>query len=319
MGRGRREPPGLLAVPVALLLDGLLGEPPAAVHPVVWIGKAITALERGAPTGSVARLAYGAAMTLGVVGGAAIAGRAVARVAARLPWPLGFLLEAWVLKTMLSVRALIEAGSELQHCLEAGDLDGARRAAGALVSRDVRALDAPLLAGAAIESLAENASDSIVAPLAYYAVGGLPTALAYRASNTLDAMIGYHGQYEHLGKAAARLDDLLNLLPARLSAGLLILGGAVAGGDVATGIEITLRDHGLTASPNAGWPMSAMAGLLGTRLEKTGHYSLGAELPPPDLPAIDHAAEIVKAATVLAVPVTLGLGWLRGLCGRTWR
>ena len=135
--------------------------------------------------------------------------------------------------------------------------------------------------------------------------------MAYRAANTLDAMIGYHGPYEQLGKAAARFDDLLNLAPARLSSALLLGGGSLAGGDLATGLEVTRRDHVLTASPNAGWPMSTMAGLLGTRLEKPGHYRLGAELPPLDLPAIDHAAEIVKVATVLAVPVMLAV---RQLC-----
>ena len=135
-------------------------------------------------------------------------------------------------------------------------------------------------------------------------------ALAYRAANTLDAMIGYHGEYEHLGKAAARLDDLLNLLPARLTSALLLAAGAVGGGDLGTGVAITRRDHGRTASPNAGWPMSTIAGLLGTRLEKPGHYTLGDELPPPDRPAIDHAVELVKTATVLALPVTLSIGWL---------
>jgi adenosylcobinamide-phosphate synthase len=180
----------------------------------------------------------------------------------------------------------------------------------ALVSRDAASLDCALLTSAAVESLAENASDSIVAPLVYYAVGGLPAALAYRAANTLDAMIGYHDEYEHLGKVAARLDDALNLLPARLTSGLLLAAGALAGGDVPTGLAATRRDHARTASPNAGWPMSTMAGLLGTRLEKPGHYLLGCELPPPDLPAIDHAAEMVKTMTVLTVPVVLGVRWL---------
>ena len=137
--------------------------------------------------------------------------------------------------------------------------------------------------------------------------------MAYRAANTLDAMIGYRGSYEYLGKAAARLDDVLNLVPSRLSAGLLLAGGALVGGDLTTGVEVMVCDHHSTASPNAGWPMSVMAGLLATRLEKSGHYALGAELPPADVPAIDHAAEIVKAATVLTVPVVLGLSRLTRL------
>ena len=174
----------------------------------------------------------------------------------------------------------------------------------ALVSRDASDLDCSLLTSAAVESLAENAADSIVAPLVYYAVGGLPAAFAYRAANTLDAMIGYRDEYEHLGKVAARLDDALNLLPARLTSALLLAAGALGGGDVATG----LADHPARSRPRRPVRTPAgrcrtMAGLLGTRLEKPGHYVLGAELPQPDLPAIDHAAELVKTMTVLTVPV----------------
>jgi adenosylcobinamide-phosphate synthase len=297
-------------LPLALALDAAFGEPPASTHPVVWIGMVISALTRFAPTGATARLAYGAGTTAIVVVGAALTGMAASRFASRLPRPLGLLLEAWLLKTILSARALLEAGSRVEDCLDRDDLDGAREAARALVSRDVGCLGPRLLTSAAIESLAENTGDSIVAPLFYYAIGGLPVALAYRAANTLDAMIGYHGEYEHLGKAAARLDDLLNLVPARLTSALLLAAGAVGGGDLGTGIAITRRDHSLTASPNAGWPMSTIAGLLGTRLEKPGHYVLGGDLSPPDLPAIDHAVELVKTATALALPVTLGVRWV---------
>jgi adenosylcobinamide-phosphate synthase len=180
-----------------------------------------------------------------------------------------------------------------------------------LVSRDASALDAGLLTSAAVESLAENTVDSIVAPLLAYASGGLPGAFAYRAINTLDAMIGYRGAYEYLGKAAARLDDLVNFVPARISAGLVIAGGALAGGEVGLGVR-TLRTHGSrTASPNAGCSMAAMAGLLGITLEKPGHYVLGDPSPAPDLAAIDHAAEIVKVTTFLAVLLALAVAWLR--------
>jgi adenosylcobinamide-phosphate synthase len=293
--------------PLALALDGLFGEPPTPLHPVVWIGTAISALERRAPRHGALALLAGAITTGCVVGSAASAGAIISRAARRLPGPLGALVEAWVLKTMLSTRALLVAGLEMERRLANDDLDGARTAARALVSRDVDGLTQQQLASAAIESLAENTADSIVAPLCFYAVGGLPAALAYRAAHTLDAMIGYRGEYELLGKASARLDDVLNLGPARLSAALLLAAGTIWGGDVPTGLAVTRRDHGRTASPNAGWPMSAMAGLLGTRLEKPGHYTLGADLPPPDLPAIDHAAELVKGVALLSLPVVLAV------------
>ena len=305
-------------LPVALILDLAFGEPLNWAHPVVWIGTIVSALERRAPSGTIPRLVYGAAMTALTVGGAALVGSAIDRFLSRLPRVLSVPLEAWLLKTMLSARGLLAAGKSLETCLDQGDLDGAREAARALVSRDVSQLDQPLLASAAIESLAENTTDSIVAPLAFYAVGGLPAAFAYRASNTLDAMIGYRGEYEYLGKVAARLDDLLNLAPARLTSLLLLAAGAVGGGDLGTGAAATWRDHDRTASPNAGWPMSTMAGLLGTRLEKPGHYVLGPDLPPPDVPAIDHAAELVKTATLLAVPVVIALGWMGRRLARPW-
>jgi adenosylcobinamide-phosphate synthase len=313
-------PGSTLAIPLALALDAVFGEPPARAHPVVWIGTAVSALERLAPDGETARFLYGVFVTSTVISGAALLGLGASRVAARLPFGLGLLLEAWLLKTALSARALLEAGSRVETCLDRDDVDGAREAVKALVSRDVESLDGPLLASAAIESLAENSSDSIVAPLFYHAIGGLPAAMAYRAANTLDAMIGYRGTHEHLGKAAARLDDVLNLVPARLASALLLAAGTVGGGDFRTGLAMTRRDHGRTASPNAGWPMSTMAGLLDTRLEKSGHYVLGVGLPPPDLPAIDHAGELVKIATVIAIPLMPGVSWIvRRLASRTPR
>jgi adenosylcobinamide-phosphate synthase len=276
----------------------------------MWMGAAISMMERSAPAAPVPSLVYGAAGTAAIVGGTALAGAIGSRLLARLPSPLGLLLESWLLKTTLSARSLIEAGLAVEAHLGDGELDSARDAVTALVSRETAELDGPLLTSAAIESLAENTSDSIVAPLLYYAIGGLPAALGYRAANTLDAMIGYRGQYEYLGKAAARLDDALNLLPSRLSSLVLLVAGAIGGGDVPTGLSVTLRDHNRTASPNAGWPMSTMAGLLGTRLEKPGHYQLGCDLPPPDLPAIDHAAQLVKIATgVIGVSLPV-VAWL---------
>ena len=132
---------------------------------------------------------------------------------------------AGLLKVTFSFRDLIEAAELVRRHLTAGDLEAARRGLRALVSRAAEGLDGGQVASAAIESLAENLSDSLVAPLLYYAGFGLPGALGYRAANTLDAMIGYHGEHEELGKAAARLDDACNLVPARLTA-LLLLGAA---------------------------------------------------------------------------------------------
>jgi adenosylcobinamide-phosphate synthase len=160
------------------------------------------------------------------------------------------------------------------------------------------------VAAGAVESLAENASDSVVAPLFFFALFGLPGALAYRAINTADAMVGYRGAYEYLGKAAARLDDLANFIPARLCAALLLVAGTVDGLDGTRGWRILGRDGGKTASPNAGRPMAAMAGLLGVRLTKPGHYALGDDLTPPGPETIGRAFKVVRKAAYLACFLT---------------
>src|SRR5262249_46813113 len=147
--------------------------------------------------------------------------------------------------------------------LDADNLDEARVALRSLCSRDPSELSREELLAATIESLAENASDSFVAPLFYFALFGIPGAIAYRAINTLDAMIGYRGKSEALGKFAARLDDVANFIPARLTALLFLALGWLLGSDAARGWRILRRDGANTPSPNGGRPMATMAGLLG--------------------------------------------------------
>jgi adenosylcobinamide-phosphate synthase len=221
------------------------------------------------------------------------------------------LLEAVLLKSVFSLRRLLEAGREVELALRAGDLPAARRSVSwHLVSRDTSTLGAGQVASAAVESLAENLPDSFLAPLLAYAAGGLPLAWAYRFGNTADAMVGYHDeQHEHLGKFAARLDDALNWLPSRLGGALLALAAPAVGGEARQAWRVMRDQHGRTLSPNAGWPMSAVAGALGVRLEKAGHYRLEGG---PDLPGADdvrRARRLVLAAAVLGAALAAGLGW----------
>src|SRR5262249_42349128 len=146
----------------------------------------------------------------------------------------------------------------VRDALDAGDLRGARAGLPSLCSRDPSALSVAAVTAATIESVAENASDSVVAPLLFFGFFGLPGAAFYRAANTLDAMIGYRGPLERVGKVAARLDDCLNFVPARLTAFLLLAAGAGTGADVARGFATLRRDAARTESPNAGRPMAAM-------------------------------------------------------------
>lgn len=296
---------------VALGLDLLFGEPPALIHPVVWMGIAIGRIESSAPRHRLPRLAHGGVHVAAITATAALAGVFLSHGLRAWPPIVAVPIEGALLKTTLSLRGLIEAGWRVERDLDRQHLGAARRDVRALVSRDPGALDQALLASAAVESIAENASDSVLAPLLFYVAGGLPAALAYRAVNTLDAMIGYHGEHEYSGKAAAVTDDLLNYVPARLTAAAIVIGAALAGGDVRGAWETLRRDRSRTESPNAGWLMSAMAGALGVRLEKPGAYRLGAPLAPADTPAIDHAIQILLAAMLAALPLLFGLAHAR--------
>lgn len=301
---------------LALALDLALGEPPNQLHPVVWIGTLVGALERRAPRDRPGpELVYGAGMTLAGLLAAALPAAALEyalRKYARPRWAVA-LLGAALLKPAFAGRALFQAVAAVRRPLVEGDPAGARLALRSLVSRDPSQLDAPLIAAAAIQSLAENASDSFVAPLLYYALLGLPGVWAYRAANTLDAMIGYRGRYEHLGKPAARLDDLLNLAPARLTALLIVAAAALSGADARQAWAAWRRDHAQTASPNGGHPMAAIAGALGVELEKTDHYRLNSGARPP-LPG-----DIARAERVVALALALAAGLATAAAARRVR
>jgi adenosylcobinamide-phosphate synthase len=294
---------------LAVALDLALGDPPNRWHPVAWIGALIAGGRRLAERVPPRFLtAYGAALII-VVAAVTLAGSLAALgVCRKLPWPVGVLLEAWLLKLTFSIRGLVSAVWEVRDALAACDLATARAAvARHLVSRPVATLDAGATASAAIESLSENLTDSWVAPLCFFLAGGLPVAFVYRAVNTADAMIGYReGVLERLGGAAARLDDLLNLVPSRLAALAVVGGAALARASAARAWRAWRRDAAQTASPNAGQTMAAMAGALGVTLEKHMHYRLGAG-GLPDATAIDRGVRVFAAAAGLALVAALAL------------
>jgi adenosylcobinamide-phosphate synthase len=266
---------------LALALDWLVGDPPNRFHPVAWMGQGIAWAERRAPRrGPLAEFVYGLGLALGGAAVMGSIGACVERILVPVP-----LLGVWLFKCTFASKSLATAAGEVQQALEANDLDEARRRVSwHLVSRDTSALSAEHVAAATIESVAENTSDGFVAPVFYYLLFGLPGALVYRFLNTADAMLGYHDErHEWLGKAAARLDDVANFIPARLTALLLLLAAWLNGEEARRGWMIWRRDAGKTASPNAGQPMSAMAGVLGVELEKQSVYRLGEgqRLPPP--------------------------------------
>ena len=304
---------------LALFFDFVLGDPPNPLHPVAWMGSLIAADKRRAPArGRLARFAYGAALDIGGASAMAGVGYLLERLIAHLPSPLDAAAEAGVLKLVFTLRGLGDAAEEVQAALDADDLPEARRLVSwHLVSRDTTTLSASKVAAATVESVAENTSDGVVAPLFYYHLGGLPAAFAYRFLNTADSMLGYHDPvHEWLGKAPARLDDLVNLVPARLSALFIALASPLSGTDGQRAWRIWQRDKGVTSSPNAGHPMSAMAGALDVELEKIGHYRLGAGQKAPQAEDIGKSVRLTRFAVALGAGVALGLPLLVHLSRR---
>ena len=291
----------------ALLADALIGEPPARFHPTVWMGNWISAgLRRHHSRSNAASFRDGAALV--AVGAAISAVLALALDAAigTVPGILGSIARGVALKPALSLRPLLSAGRIVQAALERGELDEARRLLGMhLVSRDTSELSAAEVAGATIESIAENLNDSVVAPLLAFRLGGLAGAYAFRMINTADAMLGYRTPtLEWFGKAAARTDDVAAFIPARIAAALICCSAPVGSGSAYGAATTAIRDAGLTASPNAGWPMAAMAGALNLRLTKRSHYALNEKGRDPQPHDIGRSCRIVLTSAIVAAVIT---------------
>jgi adenosylcobinamide-phosphate synthase len=298
----------LATVLFAGVIDVTMGEPPSAVHPVVWMGRLIGALERRRPRGRPgAESAYGVLIVAVTAGTAFAAGLTVTFVLDRLPWWLGLPLGAYALKTTFSLRGLVRAGRDVQRALLAGT-DEARSYLRALVSRSPD-LDPPLIVSATIESLAENLTDSVVSPLLYYALFGLPGALAYRAVNTMDAMLGYRDDREYVGKTAARCDDVANWVPTRIT-GLLLVGVSATKGTAGRAWWALRTQHRPEYGPNKTFAIATMAGSLGVQLQKPGAYALGAPGRSLTADVIDDAVWRVWATGGVAVALAAGLAAL---------
>ena len=270
-----------------MVLDAVFGDMPALFarvpHPVVLAGRAIAFFERklNRPQRSArSRRERGVVTVIVLVGAAAALGWALQWLCRQAP--AGAIVEALAIAVMLAQRSLFVQVGTVAAALLTGGVPAGRQAVAHIVGRDPQSLDAPGIARAAIESLAENFSDGVVAPACWYLVFGLPGLFAYKMANTLDSMIGHHApRYEAFGWAAARFDDLLNLVPARLSA-LLLAAAAAFAGDASPEMawRIMLRDARKHRSPNAGWPEAAVAGALGLALAGPRVYAEGA-VPDP--------------------------------------
>lgn len=288
---------------LALSVDLALGDPPNIVHPVAWMGQVISFLERGGrKLRPVWQFIYGVMMTFLAAAIFVIPAYFLLNYLQDLNQIAYIIVGGVFLKLTFSIRGLWRAAAKIKLLLQADKLGKTRFELRALVSRHTRNLDKSLMASAATESVAEGIGDSVVAPLFYFLLLGVPGAIGYRVVNTLDSMIGYHGKYEYLGKFSARLDDILNFIPARLAALTLLVAAAVKK-NIRRTWRTSLREHVKTQSPNAGWPMAAMAGALGVRLEKPGYYVLGEGNPAPSVETIGKAINmfLIAAAVWIAI------------------
>ena len=303
---------------LAILIDWRFGDLPNSLHPVVAMGNWISWTRRNAlksPSNTFRFVCGAVSMLFGIVVIASI-GLAIERLSRETPIWIGICVQAAVLKCTFSIRSLGSAANSVASALHSGDLPLARQQLSYhLVSRDTSQLEASSVAAAAVESVAENTSDSFIAPLIYFAIAGLPGALVYRYVNTCDAMLGYRTRdLEWLGKSAARTDDLLNWIPSRVTAILMLLVGparnTMLGNPInrVSAISIWMRDSRLTASPNAGHPMSAVAGLLGVVLEKHDHYRLGQGQAMPTVASIQAVNSLLYRTSM--VGVCAAIAWL---------
>ena len=319
-------PDALFLLFMALALDAMFGEMGPLFrllpHPVVLLGRMIAALDKRLNKPSlpdsdrrlrgVVLVVLMAALALGIGGAIAFVARAV---------PHLWLVEVFAAAVLIAQRALFEHVDDVARALQHNGLEAGRYAVSRIVGRDPQSLDAHGVCRAAIESLAENFSDAVVAPVFWYVIGGLPGLLLYKTVNTLDSMVGYRNdKYRAFGWASARLDDVLNLIPARL-AGLIIALAALfaARGNPIRALGTMLRDARNHKSPNSGWPEAAMAGALGLALGGPRKYPglvvdekwIGSGRARAEFTDIDRALHLFSAACLVNAGLVILVLWVQ--------
>lgn len=301
---------------VALVLDVLIGWPGwlfrRVGHPVTWLGAIVSRLDQTLNTPGPLRRTRGAFCVLFVV---SIATAPAIGVQSLLPEPFGWMIAGILAWPLVAARSMYTHVRDVARPLAAHDLGGARRAVSMIVGRDPNRLDQAGIGRATVESLAENTSDGVIAPLFWGAVAGLPGIVAYKAINTMDSMIGYRTpRYEAFGKAAARLDDLVNLVPARLTGVLFVCVSRRP----RQGLRIMRADAHKHRSPNAGWPEAAMAAAIEVRLSGPRVYGneiseepwVNEAAPDPEPKDVDHALRVYRRTIGLVALILMGLALL---------
>ena len=307
-----------LAVLGGFVLDAVFGDPAWLPHPVVLMGKCISKLEKTLrarfPKTQQGELLAGAVLAFCLPVGTFLVTSAVCLLAAKIsPW-LGLAVQMFWCGQALAAKGLVQESRNVYNKLVKPDLPAARKAVSRIVGRDTENLTAEGVTKAAVETVAENASDGVIAPLLYMLLGGAPLALTYKAVNTMDSMVGYKNEtYLYFGRAAAKLDDVANYIPSRLAALLWAAAAALTGSDAKGAWRIWRRDRRNHASPNSAQTESACAGALGVQLAGPAYYfgeyypkpTIGDALRPIEPQDILRADRMMYAASILAL--VLGL------------
>lgn len=320
-------PQHLMALAIGFALDLVVGDPHWLPHPIRLVGRLISGLERilrrvfpATPKGERVAGVVLVVLVCTISTACAIALLVLCGMAS--PW-LALAVESIMCYQMLATKALKDESMKVYDALAAGDLAAARSAVSMIVGRDVERLDAAGVTRAAVETVAENASDGVVAPLLFMAVGGAPLGVFYKAVNTMDSMVGYRNEkYRYFGTAAARFDDVLNFVPARLSGVLMVCAASIARLDAKGAWRIFLRDRRKHASPNSAHTEAACAGALDVALAGDAWYfgklvekpTIGDALRPVEAADIVRANRLLYATAALSLVLCLALGWVIYVC-----
>lgn len=310
----------LLALCIGFGIDLIVGDPHSIPHPVVWIGRLISGLEkmlrRIFPKTVIGEnIAGGVLWVLVVVISTAVPAALLRLCQMVSPW-LALALESMMCWQILATKSLRDESMKVYTALQTGDLDKSRYAVSMIVGRDTAKLDAAAVTRATVETVAENTSDGIVAPLIFLAIGGAPLGFFYKAVNTMDSMLGYvEPPYKNIGLVPAKMDDVMNFAPARVSALVMLAAGWLLKLDVKNGWKIFRRDRFNHASPNSAQTESVCAGLLGLRLAGDAYYHgvlhkkkyIGDELRPIVSADIPCACKLLYGTAILSLILCAGI------------
>ena len=312
---------------IAFLLDCVIGDPQNPCHPIRLIGSCISlgvrAFKRAKPNGLAIRFMLGAVLAIVVICVSFTATRLILSGIYRISWWVGLVAEGIICYFLIAAKALKVESMKVYNSLKAGDLPSARRNLSYIVGRETKNLDEKGIVRAAVETVAENLSDGVIAPLIFIFIGGAPLGMAYKAVNTLDSMIGYRNEdYELFGKFAARLDDVVNFIPSRVSALFMMMACVFVSGNIRGAVRIYAKDRRKHKSPNAAQTESVCAGALGLCLGGDSFYhgklvqkpTIGDDINTPAPEHIKAANRLMYASVIVAVAVLMAASLvLRGL------